>query len=497
MAKAPVKSPDAGGGSFGQVPQLNSGMLFADVGSSGLRAFAGWVREEFLPELIGRQGARVYREMADNSPIVGAVLFAIQGVLRKAEWRVEPADNTPEAQQMADFVEGLMNDLSHTWEDFISEALSMLQYGYAPHEIVYKRRNGRRGFNSPTASSKFDDGLIGWHKLPIRGQDTVLKWFFDPNGKVLGLTQQPWVGPLLDVPMEKLLLFRPQTHKNNPEGRSILRTAYRSYFFIKRLEEQEAVLYERMSGLPVMKVPNALLEAAGAGDPTAITALQAYKKLVANVRIDEQMGLLIPSDTFPGTNGPSTVPMYEFKLETPTSGRANLDSNTPIERHKKDILTSILCDFIEMGHTSRGAQSLAETKVDLFMQAAEGWLNSIAAVLNRHALPRLFALNGLDEDMMPEFVPDMAQRTDLDALSNFILRMSQAGMPLFPDSDLESYIRDAAGLPDAAEGDSLDHEMREDAGPGATQDNPQRQRMQQLVGRSVMRAIGKRARERR
>ena len=867
MAKAPTKSPDAGGGSFGQVPQLNSGMLFSEVGSSGLRAFAGWVREEFLPELIGRQGARVYREMGDNSPIVGAVLFAVQGVLRKAEWRVEAANDTPEAQQMADFVEGLKDDMSAPWEDFVTEALSMLQYGYAPHEIVYKRRNGRKGFNSPTPSSRFDDGLIGWHKLPLRGQDTVLKWFFDPNGKVLGLTQQPWIGPLLDVPMEKMLLFRPTSHKGNPEGRpctldtkvptpdgwttmgaiqpgdrvydemgairrvvgkseifrdrpvyeiefatgatvradachlwrvsdtndrthgktrdvtteqiaawfdadgnachrpgtsverwlsrkaknvscgvapilegedralpldpyvlgywlgngnaksaqvtchaedadeiasliaaagfstevkndwqnsgdvrhvgfygsqkwapdnavtalrflgvfnnkhvpsiymtaspaqrlallqglmdsdgwsptpsakdrastfantneaiisavvelvrslggqprvrtidrigeaggvvngrsivsrsecyevrfildvpvhrlsrksarqerkrthrtaahfiksirrvenadtvcievdspshlflvgeamvpthnSILRNSYRPYFFIKRLEEQEAILFERMSGLPVMRVPNALLEAAASGDGTALTALTAYKKLVANVRIDEQMGLLIPSDTYAGANGPSNVPMYEFKLETPQSGKSALDANTPIERHKKDILTSILCDFIEMGHTSRGAQNLAETKVDLFMQASEGWLNSIAAVLNRHALPRLFALNGFDEDLMPEFVPDMAQRTDLDALSNFILRMSQAGMPLFPDADLESYVRDAAGLPDAADADSFGDEMREDAGPGDTQEDPQRAKLRRVVGNSVLRAIAARKRGR-
>jgi len=33
---------------------------------------------------------------------------------------------------------------SHTWEDFVVEALSMLGYGFAPHEIVYKRRLGRR-----------------------------------------------------------------------------------------------------------------------------------------------------------------------------------------------------------------------------------------------------------------------------------------------------------------------------------------------------------------
>jgi hypothetical protein len=472
MAKALIraKDPGMGGGSFGAVPIFDNGLKFSDIGSSGLRAFSGWVREEFLPQLVGRQGARVYREMLDNSPIVGAVMFAILGVMRKVDWRTEPANDTPAAQEAADFAESLRFDMSHTWEDFVTEALSMLGYGYAPHEIVYKRRQGSQQFGGKTPHSRFDDGAIGWHRLPIRGQDTVLKWFFGPNGEILGMTQQPWVGPITDLPMEKMLLFRPTQHKNNPEGRSILRTAYRSYYFIKRLEEQEAILFERLSGLPVVKVPNALLEAASGetADPLAAAALAAYKKLVANVRIDEQMGILLPSDTYQNATGASNVPMYEFKLETPNSGRSALDANTPITRHKLDIMTTVLCDFLTMGHSTRGAQNLADTKVDLFMQAVEGWLNSIAAVLNRYALPRIWALNGKDPNLMPEYVPDMAQRVDLDIFSNMILRLSQAGMPLFPDPDLEEYIRETAGLPDASEQAGYAADMSAESG-----DDPQ------------------------
>src|SRR6266536_4872456 len=52
---------------------------------------------------------------------------------------------------------------------------------------------------------------------------------------------------------------------------------------------------------------------------------------------------------------------------------------------------------------------------------------------------------------MPKIQPELAQRVDLDVLSNFVLRLSQAGMPLFPDEELESYIRDAGGMPDVAD----------------------------------------------
>jgi hypothetical protein len=105
----------------------------------------------------------------------------------------------------------------------VSESLSMLPYGFAPHEIVYKRRLGEQKRDSGKPSSEYDDGKIGWAKLALRGQDTILKWFFDEEGNVTGLTQQPWFGGLIDIPIEKLLLFRPRAWKNNPEGYSILR----------------------------------------------------------------------------------------------------------------------------------------------------------------------------------------------------------------------------------------------------------------------------------
>jgi len=468
------KDPAMGGGSYGPVPVMNNAMTFADIGTTGLRAFSGWVREEFLPQLVGRQSARVYREMGDNDPTIGAIVNAINGIMRKVEWRTVPANDSPAAKELADFADSLRFDMSHSWEDFVVEMLSMLRYGYAPHEIVYKRRLGWQKQSSPNAvplggraplpSSRSNDGRIGWRRLPLRGQDTILKWFFGPNGEVLGVTQQPWIGPLIDIPIEKMLLFRADQHKNNPEGRSVLRNSYLPYYFIKRLQEQEAIMYERLSGFPVISVPNELLEAAGAGDPIATAQLNSYKSLITNVRIDEQMGAMIPSNTYKTDNGTSTVRMYDFKLETPNSGRQNLDANTSIIRYKNDILTSILADFLSMGHTTRGAQNLAETKVDIFMGSVEGWLNAGAAVINRHGLPRIWELNGLDQDLMPAFEPDLAQRIDLDALSNFVLRMSQAGMPLFPDPDLEQYVRDTAGLPDVSENEGYARTLASEAG---------------------------------
>ena len=74
-------------------PELSHGLLFQDYGSLGLRQFGGWIREEFLSELVGREAARTYREMLDNSSIVGAMIFTVQQAMRKVDWRVEPASD--------------------------------------------------------------------------------------------------------------------------------------------------------------------------------------------------------------------------------------------------------------------------------------------------------------------------------------------------------------------------------------------------------------------
>ena len=244
--------------------------------------------------------------------------------------------------------------MSQSWEEFIVEALSMLGYGFAPHEIVYKKRQGPRDEDDPIPGSRYDDGKIGIRKLPIRAQDTVLKWFLGEHGEILGLTQLPYTGGIIDIPMRKLLLFRPSAHKGNPEGKSILRNCYLNYYFIKRLQEHEAILFERMGGLPVLKVPSSLLEAAEGGDPAAVASLNTLKKVVVNVRIDEQMGLVLPSDHYTTAQGAAGAPQYDFSLVTPQSGTRSSTADAAIQRHKLDIATSMLADFLSMGHEARG-----------------------------------------------------------------------------------------------------------------------------------------------
>ena len=112
------------------------------MGYTGLKQFGGRIAEEFLRKLQGDKAAKVFREMSENDSTVGAILFAIEMMLRNVEWRVEPASDDPMHVEEAEFVDECRADMSQSWENTIAEILSFLTYGWSSTEICYKRRDG-------------------------------------------------------------------------------------------------------------------------------------------------------------------------------------------------------------------------------------------------------------------------------------------------------------------------------------------------------------------
>ncbi len=311
-----------------------------EIGRIGQRRYGGNIYEEFLHELRGKRGIEVYREMSENDDVVGAILFAIEMLVRQCAWNVEPGGNTAKDREAAEFVESCMNDMQDTWTDTISEILSFITYGWSFHEIVYKRRMGNT--KDQRTKSKYTDGLIGWKKLPIRAQETLYQWEYDNEDNLLGMTQMPPPDfGICTIPIEKALLFRTKSRKNNPEGRSILRNAYRSWYFKRRIQEIEGIGIERdLAGLPVIYGPEGL----DLWDTTIqsnVDALSGLETMVRNIRRDEMEGVVLPAG---------------YKLELLSSGGTRqFDTNAIINRYDTRIAMTVLADFIFLGHDQTGA----------------------------------------------------------------------------------------------------------------------------------------------
>lgn len=410
-----------------------------ELGSTGLKRDGGFVHEEFLPELAGDKARRVYREMRDNDSVIGAILFAIDMLIRRVQWYVDPASQDREDLERAEFVESNMQDMSMTWEDTISEIMSMLIFGWSYHEIVYKKRMGRN--EDSRLNSLYDDGYFGWRKIPIRAQETLSRWVFDATGGIQGMVQvaPPNYTPRF-IPIEKALLFRTEVRKGNPEGRSILRNAYRPWYFKKHIEEIEGIGIERdLAGLPVAWVPAEILQEKASGRERA--TLENIRKIITNVRRDEQEGVIFPLVYDEDGNR-----MYDLELMS-TGGRRQFDTDDIIARYDQRIAMTAMADFILLGHENVGSFALGASKADLFSMALEAWLDEIAAVFNRYAIPRLFRINNFDVEELPKLRPEKIHVPDLNALSNYVSRLAGAGMPLFPDNELENHLREVASLP--------------------------------------------------
>ena len=117
--------------------------IFAEVGTTGLKRSGGFIDQEWLRQLSSATlRYRAFSEMRDNDATIGAILYAIETLIRQVEWTVTPAENTDESRAAAKFLEECMLDVSPNWETFLSEVLSMLPYGFAIFEVVYKIRAG-------------------------------------------------------------------------------------------------------------------------------------------------------------------------------------------------------------------------------------------------------------------------------------------------------------------------------------------------------------------
>jgi hypothetical protein len=414
---------------------------YDSLGVSGLWQASGYLNEEKLLQLRGPRAMAVYRQMSDNDATIGAILYAIEMMMRKVPWTVEAASDSPDDLEAAQFLESCMYDMSHSWESMISEIVQFLTYGWSCLEIVYKERVGPEE-TDPTKKSKYNDGLIGWRKLAGRAPESLHHWVFDEDGGVKGWWQWPPMGAgNIFLPIEKILLFRTTSKKNNPEGRSILRNSYVSWFHKKELERIESIGIERdLAGLPLLYIQPEMM------DPNASDKVKAiyneYKKILRNVRQDEQAGLI-----FPSVYDETGKRMVEFSLVGTGSRRQNI-TNEVITRYTQAIATSVMADFLLIGSNAVGSFAMATVKTQLFQFALGAFMQEIETVLNCHAVPRLFKINGFDASNLPKFVVGEIEKQQVEKLALALQQIVSSGMIAPGGMDDENFWRNLIGMPE-------------------------------------------------
>ncbi len=400
------------------------------VGLIGMKFSSGYIQEEFLSDLQWPRAGKVYQEMSSNDAVIGGCLYLIETLIRKARWHVKPASDDAGDVEAAAFLESCMHDMQdQTWDDFICEVLSMLIYGFSFHEIVYKVRRGPQE-SKAQFKSNYSDGRIGWQELPVRSQATLSEWGYDEaTGKVVEFIQDPSLVGLnakqVSIPIDGNLLFRTKSSRANPEGWSLLRRAYRSWYFKRYIEELEGIGVERnLAGIPVLAPPPEV-PLFDAKNEEMVALLSWSQKLVAELRQDRNHGVVLPSTE------------WSLKLLGAEGNSKAIDTDTIIRRYETRMAMSMLADIVLMGGDRTGSFALAETKQGLFIVALQSIINSIAYTLNTKAVPRLFIANNWVLEKLPEIA---AEDLKTPSISEVALLLRAAKVDVTKDKDLLNFV---------------------------------------------------------
>lgn len=424
--------------------------IYSEIGEFGINISAGRVYEERVKTLLQEKGRLVFYEMSENDATIGGLIYMIENLLRSMDWEFQTKEMDEEVadeeqEQSIEFCRGMFfEDMETSWDDFISDVLTMLVFGWSWFEIVFKRRGGMNKFD-PKSHSNFDDGKIGIRKLAHRSQISLWQWQFAQNGDVLAMVQQaPYGTGTHIIPRNKSVHFKTKNAKGNPEGKSLLRNAWLPWYYLNHVQRQEAISMERdLNGLPVIRLPMELLNS---DDSEDVTAVNEYIKMGRDIKMNEQSSAIIPSDPFYNSMGePTSVRQVEFELLSSNNSRS-IDTTLVKRSYKEDICRSVLAQFLMM--TNVGSYGRSESEMDLFIMSLLSLAENIGETFTRDVITPIWMLNKMNPSTKPVLVPGKLRKEKITELGEFVERMMKSGVFTY-DPMLEAFMRKKSGLPES------------------------------------------------
>ena len=376
-----------------------------EIGSAGAR----WRRdvlggEEYNKVVAGRAGLKVFDKMRRQDATVKRSLKVAKTPIVSGRWFVASADPSNEKDnEVRDFIKWtLFNGMEASWTQFLTEALTMLEFGYSFFEKIYA--NQMTPFGTRTVLKEFAP----------RAQIDVIEWKYDSKGRPLYVEMDDFDGSQIRIPYDKLIAFTMDREANNIEGTSILRSAYKHWYFKDNLYKIDAIQKERHGiGVPIIRLPVNFNN----------EDRDKAKEIGRNLRTNEQAHVVLP-------------PMWELEFAEIKGQPVNpLDS---IEHHDKCIEKNVLADFLN----SSGSEA-AEVQSTMFLKATRYISDIIREEINFRVIPELVRYNYSSRvKRFPTLeVRRVAEENPLRTLT-FALRNLVGADVIRPDDELEKFVRD-------------------------------------------------------
>lgn len=375
------------------------------------------------PDLRGLEAVRTWDEMSRTDDQVGSALRALRTPVTSAEWALTNTDDVDPA--VVEFVRtniglpkagesrGRRNRQGIVFSEHLADAFKAAIFGHAVFEQVYK-------YNPA-------DGRLWLRKLGPRSQTTIEEITVGPDGGLAGIRQAPpslasfrgGIPQPVKIPVEHLVFYCVGKDGADWHGTSVLRQAYRPWFFKDRLERIGVQIVERNGmGIPVAYA------APGADQAKLESAL-------GNLRAGASSYVIVPEGC---------------KIELMGVSGSTVDPLPQTREYRIQIGKALAQGFKDLGHDA-GARSLGEVMLEDALRASQEVADLIADTFTEHVIRDLVELNFGEGTPYPTLSPGdiVTGRAVDDAV---LVDLTTAGL-LTPDEPLEAYLRKKKGLPEA------------------------------------------------
>ena len=392
------------------------------IGASGTTNFQGIIdTDEYVTALEGSTLYTTVDKMRWSDASVQAAILTCELPIRSAEWTVEPGTDDAQGEEIAEFIKNsLFEERVLKWDDTLRQILLMHPYGVMLFEVIYKIR---------------EDGKICWRKWAPRLPKTIIKWNTDKNGELENVVQRAYKNNSLQeftIPTEKLMVFTNRQEGDNYLGTSLLRQAYKHWFFRDKYYKIDAVATERNGiGIPLITLPDGFTDDDYSDAETMAENVRGHEK--AYVVKKEGWG-------------------FEFADQKSNSLK---DPKEMLEHHTREILKSVLAQFVDLGGSGVGSYALAKEQVEMFLQSLDASAKKIEDIVNKE-IEKLVDFNyNVQPDEYPKLTHSDLGTKDAKEMAEAIQSLMFAGA-IQADKKLEIYLRSVLKLPEKDEGEEYE-----------------------------------------
>lgn len=395
--------------------ELDPSRAQEQISGSGETLYRRAMHSDYNPELSGRRGIDKYREMR-NDAVVRTTLKLQKTPILGARWFMQPASQEPEDQAKASFVwDNLTKWMSMSFPQFMVEALLMCDYGVYAFEKVFIYKDW---FNPLTGTT--EEKLI-WKKFAPIPPYEIEEFAYDEGGGPEHIVVETETEPV-DLEIAKALIFTYDKEAGDLWGFSVLRSAYKHWFYKEQLYKIDAIQKERHGiGIPIIVLPPNFKE----GDRAAA------EQIGRNLRTNERAHVVLP-------------PAWEvafLKLEG-----QRVDALESAQHHADKLYENVLANFM-VTNGDTGAITALEA---VHTKSARFIAEIIRDVINHYAIPQLMKYNWTDEEM-PHGYPQLKVRRLGDERDwrtiSFAIRNFIGAKAMMVDDPLRHWIREEMDLP--------------------------------------------------